>query len=89
MPIPFFDPLNPPPVKACPRCRTRVFLTRHDLSCHCHHQYPSYRIAVGWICEDCDLVIDLVGLFTSWPDATSSFQQELRRRCSGGLSSSS
>ena len=80
MPIPFFDPEDPPPARPCPRCGTQVLLSKHDLSCPCQRHYPDSRIVVGWICEDCNLVLELVGLFTSWADAISSFEQEVRRQ---------
>jgi hypothetical protein len=35
---------------------------------------------VAWICDHCDLVVGLVGLFTSWTAAISAHQRELDRQ---------
>ena len=67
----------PPPwsLKTCPNCGWFVSLATHDLSCPCFDTRT--RVAVGWICDDCDLVIGLVGLFTTWAAAISARQLEL------------
>ncbi len=41
---------------------------------------------MAWICEDCDIIVGMVGLFTSWPDAISAGQRALDDRYLGGAS---
>jgi phage terminase large subunit GpA-like protein len=62
----------------CPACRRSVVLGMHELSCPCSDHRT--RVAVAWICDHCDLVVDLVGLFTSWAAALSAHQHELDGR---------
>ena len=68
----------PPPhwaLRVCPGCGRDVALLKHDLTCPGHD--PRTRVAVAWICGDCDQVLGLVGLFTSWPEAFSAHNREL------------
>ena len=62
----------------CPACGRAVPLAAHELTC------PRYdtrtRVAVASICDHCDLVLDLLGLFTSWDAAISAHQHELDDR---------
>jgi hypothetical protein len=46
-------------------------------------------VAVAWICDHCDVVVDLVGLFTSWPAAIYARQLELDDRAARYFSDSS
>lgn len=48
------------------------------LTCPCFDH--RIRIAVAWICDDCDLIVDVVGLFTTWHDAVSARQRALDER---------
>ena len=70
--------LPPWTFQRCPGCGRAVPLAAHELTC------PRYdtrtRVAVAWICDHCDLVLDLLGLFTSWEAAISAHQRELDNR---------
>ena len=44
---------------------------------------------MAWICEDCDMILGLVDLFTTWSDAVSARQRELDDRASRHLSDTS
>ena len=71
---------EPPPYafELCPSCGRDVVLATHDLSCLQHD--PRIRVAVAWICDDCNLVLGIVGLFTSWTAAIHAHQDELDQR---------
>lgn len=75
--IPYPDP-PPWAYEHCPGCGCDVPLQKHDLSCPRYD--PRTRVAVAWICDQCDHVLDLVGLFTDWPAAISACQRELDLR---------
>jgi phage terminase large subunit GpA-like protein len=64
--------------QSCPSCGRRVQLAVHDLSCPCWDTRS--WAAVGWICQDCSNVIELLGLFTSWDAALTALGAELDRR---------
>jgi hypothetical protein len=64
--------------EVCLGCGRTVPLAAHELTCPCFD--PRTRIAVAWICDHCDIVLDLVGLFTSWSAAIAARQDELDRR---------
>jgi hypothetical protein len=72
--------LDEPPwaSQPCPACGRPVPLDTHELTCPCFS--PRTRLAVAWICDRCNLVVGLVGLFTSWAAAVSARQRELDRR---------
>jgi len=71
---------GPPPwtFQLCSGCGRAVPLAMHELTC------PSFdtrtRVAVACICDHCDLVLYLLGLFTSWDTAISAHQRELDAR---------
>src|SRR2546428_9529361 len=44
------------------------------------------RVVVAWICDNCDIVVGLVGLFTSWLDAISARQHKLDDRAASYFS---
>jgi hypothetical protein len=46
----------------------------------CPQHDPRIRVAVAWICDDCNLVLGMVGLFTSWTAATYARQDEWDQR---------
>jgi hypothetical protein len=71
---------DPPPwaFEPCLGCGRAVPLAAHELTCPCFD--PRTRIAVAWICDHCDLVVDIVGLFTSWSAAITGRQDELDAR---------
>jgi hypothetical protein len=71
---------EPPPwaYEVCPGCGCDVSLQKHDLTCWRFD--PHTRVAVAWICERCDQVLDIIGLYTSWAAAISACQQELDHR---------
>lgn len=68
---------HPPPwaFELCLGCGRAISLAAHELTCFCFD--PRTRIAVAWICDDCDTIVDLVGLFTSWSAAIAARQAEL------------
>lgn len=68
----------------CTTCGRQVPLTTYELTCPCFD--PRTRILVAWICEDCDVIVAMVGLFTSWSDAISAGQRALDDRYLGGVS---
>lgn len=72
-------PSNAPPwaFEPCPGCGRPLPLAIHELTCPCFD--PRTRVAVAWICEDCDMILG-VGLFTSWLDAISARQRLLDDR---------
>ena len=61
-----------------PGCGRAVPLVAHELTCPCYD--TRIRVAVASICDHCDLVLDLFGLFTSWDAAISAHQHELDDR---------
>jgi hypothetical protein len=62
----------------CPGFGGAIPLAIHELTCPCFDLRT--RVAVAWICDNCDLLVGLVGgLFTSWPDAISARQRKTRR----------
>ena len=65
----------------CTTCRRQLPLTTYELTCPCFD--PRTRILVAWICEDCDVIVGVVGLFTSWSDAISAGQRALDDRALG------
>jgi hypothetical protein len=65
----------------CKTCGRQVPLTAYELTCPCFD--PRTRILVAWICEDCDVIVGMVGLFTSWSDAISAGQTTLDDRAGG------
>jgi hypothetical protein len=71
---------DPPPwvFELCLGCGGAIPLATHELTCPCFDLRT--RVAVAWICDNCDLFVGLVGLFTSWPDAISARQRELDHR---------
>ena len=71
---------DPPPwsFQPCSGCGRAVPLGRHDLTCP--HFDIRTRVTVAWICDQCDLVLDLLGLFTSWEAATCAYYRELDDR---------
>ena len=74
-------PLTDPPPWAfepCPGCRQPLSLDTHELTCPCFDHRT--RVAVAWICDDCDLIVGMVGLFTTWSEAFSARQAELDGR---------
>jgi hypothetical protein len=80
------DPL-PWAFELCPGCGRNVPLATHDLTCW---QYDlRTRVAVAWICDDCDLVVGVVGLFTAWDAAISARQRELDDRAGSYFSAAS
>ena len=68
----------------CATCGRQLPLTAYELTCPCSD--PRTRILVAWICEDCDVIVGTVGLFTSWSDAISAGQHALDDRYLGGAS---
>ncbi len=62
----------------CTGCGRPLPLATHELTCPCFD--PRTRIAVGWICDGCNLIVGMVGLFTTWVDAISARQRELDDR---------
>jgi len=68
----------------CTTCGRQVPLTTYELTCPCFD--PRTRILVAWICEDCDIIVGMVGLFTSWSDAISAGQSALDDRYLGAAS---
>jgi len=71
----------------CTTCGRQVPLTTYELTCPCFD--PRTRILVAWICEDCDVIVGTVGLFTSWSDAISAGQRALDDRTLGYLGDTS
>ena len=71
---------DPPPwsFEVCPGCFGYVPLESHDLSCPCMEDVV--RVAVAWICWRCDVVLGLVGLFTSAAEARAALRRELDYR---------
>ena len=71
---------DPPPwaFELCLGCGRAVALAAHELTCPCFD--PRTRIAVAWICDHCDLIVGMVGLFTTWLDAITARQCELDHR---------
>ena len=80
---------DPPPwaFELCLGCGRAVPLVAHELTCPCFDSRT--RIAVAWICDDCDMVVDLVGLFTSWSAAIAARQGELDDRAARYLTDTS
>jgi hypothetical protein len=74
----FAEDLPPWSFQPCSGCGRAVPLAAHDLTCHFFDIRT--RVAVAWICDDCDMVLDLLGLFTSWETATSAYYRELDDR---------
>ena len=70
--------LPPWTFQLCPGCGRAVPLAMHDLTCLPFDIHT--RVAVAWICHHCDLVLDLLGLFTSWDAAICAHQRELDDR---------
>jgi hypothetical protein len=72
---------DPPPwaFEVCSSCSREVLLELHDLSCPWVDPRP--RAAVAWICNDCDVVLRTIGLFTDWKTALYARQAELDLRC--------
>jgi hypothetical protein len=68
----------------CTTCGRQVPLTTYELTCPCFD--PRTRVLVAWICEDCDIIVGLVGLFTSWSAAISAGQSALDDRYLGAAS---
>jgi|SRR5262245_11968408 len=82
--------ISDPPAWAfelCLGCGRAVPLATHELTCPCFD--PRTRIAVAWICDHCDAVLDLVGLFTSWSAAFAARQDELDHRLARYLTDAS
>jgi hypothetical protein len=71
----------------CTTCARQVPLTAYELTCPCFD--PRTRILLAWICEDCDVIVGLVGLFTSWSDAISAGQTALDGRAGAHLGNDS
>ena len=71
---------NAPPwaFEPCPGCRRPLPLATHELTCPCFD--PRTRIAVAWICDDCDVIAGVVSLFTTWLDALAAHQRALDDR---------
>ena len=69
----------------CPGCGRLLALAIHELTCPCFD--PRTRLAVAWICDDCDEIVGMVGLFTAWSEAISARQVELDGRAASHLSS--
>ena len=71
---------DPPPwtLEPCPDCGRPLPLDTYELTCPCFDSRT--RIAVAWICDDCDLIVGVVGLFTTWHDAISARQRLLDER---------
>jgi ABC-type branched-subunit amino acid transport system ATPase component len=82
-------PSDAPPwaFEPCPGCGRPLALATHELTCPCFDHRT--RVAVAWICDDCDLIFGAVGLFTTWSDAISARQRELDDRASLHLSDAS
>src|SRR5262245_28971134 len=80
---------DPPPwaFELCLGCGRAVYLAAHELTCPCFD--PRTRIAVAWICDHCDAVVDIVGLFTSWSAAIAARQDELDARAARYLDDAS
>jgi len=70
--------LPPWSFQPCSGCGRPVPLAAHDLTCHFFDIRT--RVAVAWICCECQGVLDLLGLFTSWDAAICAHQGELDDR---------
>jgi len=77
---------DPPPwaFEVCIACGRGIPLATHELTCPCFDLRT--RVAVAWICDNCDIVVGLVGLFTSWLDAISARQHKLDDRAASYFS---
>jgi hypothetical protein len=72
------DDAPPWAFELCPGCGRPLPLGTQEFTCPCFDHRT--RVAVAWICDDCDLIVGMVGLFTTWLDAITARQRELDDR---------
>jgi len=84
---------DPPPwwLEMCVGCWRYTALEVYELSCccscrRCNHDGERQLSAVAWICDNCDVVVESVGVFTHWPTALDARRQVLKRRELDGTS---
>ena len=77
-----------PPIWAfemCAGCARYATLEIYPLSCccscsQCCHDYQRNLVALAWICDHCNRVLESVGLYTSWPAAQDGRRRTLKQR---------
>lgn len=78
-------------LEMCLGCTRYTTLQAYELSCccscsHCRHDHRQTLVALAWICDSCDRVLESVGVFTSWPAAQDARRRALKRRELDGTS---
>jgi len=77
-----------PPIWAfeiCVGCARFTTLEVYQLSCWCScsqrcHDQQRNLVALAWICDHCDRVLESVGLYTNWPAAQDARRRTLKQR---------
>ena len=77
-----------PPIWAfeiCVGCARYTTPEIYQLTCccscsQCCHDHQRYLVALAWICDHCDRVLELVGLYTNWPAAQYARRRALKQR---------
>lgn len=87
------SPIEPPPwwLEMCVGCHRYLAPELYQLSCccscnKCGHDDRRHLFAVAWICDHCDYVLEVVGLFTNWPAALDARRRALKQRELNGTS---
>jgi hypothetical protein len=81
-------PASEPPLWAlewCPGCARYTALAIFELACccpcaQCCHDHKRNLVALAWVCDRCDRVLDSVGLYTSWAAAQDARRRTLKGR---------
>ncbi len=81
-------PTPEPPVWAlewCPGCTHYTLLAIFELACccfcaQCCHDHQRNLVALAWVCDHCDRVLESVGLYTSWAAAQDARRRTLKGR---------
>ena len=83
-----------PPIWAfeiCVGCARYTTLEIYELASCCSgsqscHDHQPILVALAWICDHCDRVLESVGLYTSWPAAQNARRRTLKQRDLEGTS---